>query len=254
MTIRVRPSVLAAVAGLSLGTASAAQAQPAPSHVFNAQQRGAIVDIVRQALKDDPSILVDAMQSLRQKSMERQQAQNLAGVRANWQAISTAPRYAVRGNPEGSVTVVEFLDPRCGYCRRMAPMVDAFLERHHDVRLVEKVVPVLGPASVLSSRAIYAAALQGKYDSMRRAMMAETGKPDDDRLKEVARQQGLDVTKFMKDLSNPAVAGLITTNLGQAQAVGLDGTPTFVFGQAAVAPGAMDADQMDRLLAAAKGQ
>lgn len=253
MKFRVLPSALAAMMGLSLGGASA-QAQQAGSHVFNAQQRGAIVDVVRQALKDDPSILVDAMQSLRQKSMERQQAQNLVGVRANWQALSTAPSYSVRGNPAGSVTVVEFLDPRCGYCRRMAPLVDAFIARHPDVRLVEKVVPVLGPASVLASRAIYAAALQGHYDGMRRAVMEETSKPDENALKDMARQQGLNVAKFMQDLSNPAVAGLITTNLGQAQAVGLDGTPTFVFGQAAVAPGAMSAEQMDRLFDAAKGR
>ncbi|MXV45076.1 thioredoxin domain-containing protein [Saccharibacter sp. 17.LH.SD] len=230
------------------------QAQEISLHVFNAEQRKAIVEVVRQALKDDPTILIDAMQSLRQKSAEHQQAQNLANVRANWSTISTAPRYAVRGNPQGAVTIVEFLDPRCGYCRRMAPIVDDFLKRHSDVRLVEKVVPVLGAASVVDTRAIYAAAFQGHYDSMRRALMQDAAKPDDGHLKEIARQQGMDVGRFMKDMSSPAVVEMIKSNLVQAQTIGLDGTPTFVFGQAAVVPGAMDADQMDRLLKATQGK
>lgn len=251
MEMRVVSLVLAIVAGLPF-TMNEASAQKTTAQVFNAQQRDAIVDVMHQALKDDPRILIDAMQSLRQKGMEQQEAQSLVGVRANWQAISTAPSYAIRGNPHGDITVIEFLDPRCGYCRRMAPMIDQFIKRHPDVRFVEKVVPVLGNASVLSTRAIYAAAFQGHYDSMRRAVMAETAKPDGKRLEELARQQGLNVKKFEKDVNGDAVVALMAANLKQAQAVGVSGTPTIVFGQAVVAPGAMESKQMNTFLQKAR--
>lgn len=253
MKKRVNSLSLALLAGLSaVGLLSSGPAHAADEAVFSARQRAAIVQIVRDALKTDPSILSDAIQSIRQQASSQQEAHVKAAVRANWQALSTAPSYAVRGNPQGQVTVVEFLDPRCTYCRHMAPVVDQFLARHPDVRLVEKVIPVLGDASLLDAQAIYAAAFQGQYDAMRRRLMDETAKPGMEHLRDVAKSLKLDVARFEKDMKGPAVMALLTANLGQAQSVGVQGTPTFLFGQAAVAPGALGMEQMEQFLEAAR--
>lgn len=218
------------------------------SHHFTPQEQAEIVQIMHKALKNDPQILVDAIQSLRQKATEQTQVQSLNGVKAHYTALTTSPSYAVKGNPHGNVTIIEFLDPRCGYCRRMMPVLDELLKRHPNVKLIEKVVPVLGPDSLLASQAIFAAALQGRYEEMRLALMRDTAKPDQARIESFAKEQGLDLDKFRKDIKGPAVQALIAVNAGQAQAIGLDGTPTLIFGQSAVIPGAISLEQMEKIL------
>ncbi|QHI96119.1 thioredoxin domain-containing protein [Aristophania vespae] len=239
-------TVLAAFWTASLGgSAHAAQTE---SRHFTPQERKEIVQIVSQALKKDPQILSDAIQSLRQQATEEMQERGLKAVKAHYSALEAAPPYAVKGNPQGKVTVIEFLDPRCGYCRHMMPVLDKFLKRHPDVKLIEKLVPVLGPASLLDVQAIFAAAMQNHYEQMRLALMKETAKSDQGKIETLAKEQGLDLEKFRKDMKGPAVKALIAINVGQAQAIGLDGTPTFIFGQAAVIPGAISLDQLDQIL------
>lgn len=251
-----------ALGPVKLGVVQAACAKPAsaeapssgqvnPAKVFTPVQRAAIVDIMRQALAQDPTILVDAVKAMREKAANAQAETDLKAVHTHWDQLSDAPSYALRGNPKGSVTVVEFLDPRCGYCRRMAPQVTDFLARHPNVRLVEKVVPILGPASMTATRAIYAAAFQGQYGAMRDGILLSPATPDEARLKKLARGMDLDVPRFLKDMNGPAVSALIASNLQQGQIVGLEGTPTFLFGQAAIIPGAVEPHQMDDALAQA---
>ncbi|MDF7673670.1 DsbA family protein [Acetobacteraceae bacterium ESL0709] len=240
-------SVLTAFCGTVLvGGVHTARAEE--THHFTQQEQAEIVQIMHKALKDDPQILVDAIQSLRQKATEQTQTQSLNGVKAHYTELETAPAYAIKGNPHGKVTIIEFLDPRCGYCRRMMPVLDELLKRHHDVRLIEKIVPVLGPDSLLASQAILAAALQGHYEEMRLALMNDAAKPDQDRIEDFAKKQGLDLDRFRQDMKGAAVKALIAVNVGQAQSIGLDGTPTFVFGQSAVIPGAISLEQMEQVL------
>lgn len=212
---------------------------------LTASQRAEIVKIVRQSLKDDPGILSDALQSLRERVMQQQHEKVRASVKQHWSALVDSPSYAVRGNPHGKFTVVEFLDPRCSYCRGMMPNVERFLARHKDVRLVERVVPVLGKGSLLDAQAIQAASAQGKYDVLRQALMTDTVSPTPERIRQVAKANGMDADRLIKGMASQGVVDAIRTNLDLAQAVGLDGTPTFVFGAAIVAPGALSDDQMD---------
>lgn len=248
-----RLPVLPAFGALLLASAvlAPASAQESAASAFTPAQRAQIVAIVRQALKDDPSILEDAIDSIRRKAEDDRAATALSALHGRLGEIQAAPAYAVRGNPQGRVTVVEFYDPRCPYCRAMVGEVDRFLSRHPDARLVEKIVPVLGAGSTLDSRAIIAAGAQGKYDVMRRALMADTAPPSRERVAEIARANGLDTAKLQTDMDSPATSALIETNLAQAKAIGLDGTPTFIFGDAAVVPGAINAAQMDAFLAKA---
>ncbi|GBR54183.1 hypothetical protein AA106555_1585 [Neokomagataea thailandica NBRC 106555] len=234
------------------GSAVAHAADGGAAGHFSGEQRAEIVEILRQALKNDPSILGDALKSLREQMAEQQQNTALDAVRQHWAALRDAPDYAVRGNPKGAVTVVEFLDPRCSYCRAMIPVVDKFLERHKDVRLVERLVPVLGKGSVLDTQVIQAASLQGKYAVLRQALMGDTVTPSVERVRQVAQANGVDADRLIKDMSSPAVIAAIRSNLDLAQAIGLDGTPTFVFGTAVIAPGALSDLQMDANLEKAR--
>lgn len=240
--------------GASLGCLGLVKASDAYAKdtQFSPQQRAEIVQIMRNALKEDPSILTEAVQSLRVKAQEQQHAQTEGNILKNWNILSNGPAYTIRGNAVGHWTIIEFLDPRCGYCRHMAPIIEDFLKRHPDVRLVEKIVPVLGTASVNATRAIFAAGLQGHYSSMRDALLSDSEQPTAARLEVLVKEQGLDRDRFFKDLDSDAVSTMIKNHRMQAQEIGLDGTPTFLFGQHIEVPGALEPAEMDRLLESEK--
>lgn len=242
---------------LGLGVALAAGLTlDRPAHAdgseFTAAQRAQIVSIVRDALKSDPSILADAITSLRAQQEGNAQTKALAYVRANQLAVQSADAQYIRGNPAGRVTVVEYLDPRCPYCRRMEPIVNDLLARDHDVRFVQKLIPILGQDSVLETQAIMAAARQGGAEHLRAALMTDTQHPTIERVHELARAQGLDTARLDADMKSPDVVKTIETNMAQAQGIGLDGTPTFVFGTAGIAPGALSRDDMEAEIAHAR--
>ena len=142
----------------------------APAAEFTPAQRAEIVAIVRDALKQDPSILRDAIVALQADDGERsQEASRAAIAQARPQLVT--PADPVAGDPHGDVTIVEFFDTRCPYCRKMEPVMESFLAKDHKVRLVYKDLPILGPASVLGTKALLAAQKQDAYVKMREAVM-----------------------------------------------------------------------------------
>ncbi|WP_025886407.1 DsbA family protein [Asaia prunellae] len=228
--------------GLTASASGSAFAEPAAS--FTPQQRTEIVSILRQALKDDPTILSDAIAALRQGAQQKAADDAISHVRSDREHLQKGPDYTVRGNPSGDLTIVEFLDPRCGYCRSMVPVIDALLKSDPKLRLVEKLVPVLSEKSVLDTQAIFAAALQGGYDKMKRALMQDTAPPTLDRIRQLATANSLNADRLVADMHAPEVAAQINENLAEARLIGLDGTPTFVFGTSAIIPGAISAEEM----------
>ncbi|GBQ11297.1 DsbA family protein [Swaminathania salitolerans] len=227
-------------------------AMAAPAAQFSPAQRDEIVSIMREALRKDPSILSDAIMALRAGAQQKAADDALAHVRADHARLEKAPDYAVRGNPHGDLTLVEFLDPRCGYCRSMVPVVDSLLKADPQLRLVEKIVPVLSEKSVLDTQAIFAAALQGGYEKMKRALMQDKAPPTMERIRQLAKANGLDADRLEKDMHAPSVAAEINENLAQARLIGLDGTPTFVFGTNAIIPGAVSTEEMRAQIKAAR--
>ena len=131
-------------------------ATPVRAGEFTPSQRAEIVQIVRDALKQDPSILRDAVTALQAEDGDRQQASSRAAIAAAGDKLVDAAD-PTGGNPKGDVTIVEFFDTRCPYCRKLEPAMADLLARDHGVRLVYKDLPILGPASVLGSKALLAA-------------------------------------------------------------------------------------------------
>lgn len=233
-------------AGIGLMLALSAPAPARADDSFTPAQRKEIVAIVRDALKTDPSILSDAITALRAGAEAQEQTRTRDALLAHRAALTTpAPTDAILGAPNARTTVVEFYDPRCPYCRKVLPDLDRLVHDDPNVRILEKVIPVLGPASVLTAQAIAAAALQGGHDAyfrMQRAVMTDTTKPDTARIRLLAKQAGLDADRLVADMAGPAVAATLRANAELAEAIHLEGTPTFVFDARYVIPGAVDYD------------
>jgi protein-disulfide isomerase len=218
---------------------------------FTPEQRAEIVAIVRDAMKADPSILRDAIKSLQADEDARASAESQAAIGQHRAALFANPADAVTGNLSGDITVVEFYDPRCPYCRKMLPGIASLLAKDHGIRLVYKDIPVLGPASTLEARAIVAAQKQGAYLTMQHALMTNPAAPSDDMIRETARSLKLDPARLATDMQSSETSRRIDANLDLAHALKVNGTPTFVVGEQVI-PGMVDAGQLEEAVANAR--
>jgi protein-disulfide isomerase len=217
---------------------------------FTSAQRGEIVAIVRDALKQDPSILRDAVIALQVDDGEREKTAAHAALLAAKDALITQ-NDPIAGNPHGSVTIVEFFDVRCPYCRKLEPEMAALLAADTDVRLVYKDLPILGAASVLGTKALLAARKQNAYEKMRDAVMRMP--PDITRgaIETEARKLGLDPERLLHDMDDPSIQQQIDSNLRLAQRLNIQGTPAMVIGDDLLA-GAVDSAELKQAVAQAR--
>jgi len=217
---------------------------------FTPAQRDEIVRIVRDALKSDPAILRDALVSLQADEAHRQDkvtsdVLGLIGPKL------VEPADPVAGNPQGDVTVIEFYDTRCPYCRRMLPTMAEFLRSDPKVRVVYKDWPILGPASQLESRALLAAQRQDGYFKLQAALMASSTPPTRDSIRAEADKLGLDGARLLGDMDDPAIKARLDGNLALAQQIGLQGTPAIIIGQRLIG-GAMELGELRQAVADAR--
>jgi protein-disulfide isomerase len=217
---------------------------------FTPAQRAEIVSIVRDALKQDPSILRDAVIALQADDSEKgNEAAKAAIADSRDQLVN--PADPVAGNPNGDVTIVEFFDTRCPYCRRMEPVMDNFLAQDKKVRIVFKDLPILGPESLLGTKALLAAQNQGAYVKMREAVMKLPRDTTMAQLEETARGLGLDWPRMARDMQDPSVQARIDANLKLARRIGIQGTPALVIGSDLI-PGAIDLSELQKAVAQAR--
>jgi protein-disulfide isomerase len=238
------PALLTLAAGLAF-------APPALAQGFSPEQRREIVEVLRNALKQDPSILRDALMALEQADTTAKADAQRAAIAAQAAALFRNPDDPVKGNAQGAVTIVEFFDARCGYCKQMEPVVDQMLRRQKDVRLVMKDLPILGPNSLLASRALLAAQRQGKYAELHDALMKLREEPAEPVLKREAERLGLDWAKLRRDMDDPAVGRRLEANSRLAGALRIEGTPALIIGDTLV-PGAVDLATLEKLVAEAR--
>lgn len=240
---------IAALAALFLvGTGlSAARAEPAGS--FTPEQRGQIEAIVRSYLVKHPDVVLDALRALQEQQQSEQTEQDRALLKDNRAALDRDGMSFAVGPADAKVSVVEFFDYRCGFCKRMMPDVMRLISDKPHVRVVLKEFPVLGPESVTASRAALAVLRQApdKYLAFHRALLSEHAALTDQRIFAIADKAGLDVTKLRADMDDPAITAQIAANRALADRLHIEGTPSFVIGDTIV-PGAVEYSNLATLV------
>ena len=206
-----------------------------------------IKELVLEAIRENPGIVFEAAQ-LFEEQQQALQAQAAAEVLDTEKAtLENDPNAPVLGNPEGDVTVVEFFDYNCPYCRRVKPEMEALLAADPNVRVVYREWPILGEGSVFAARAALASRNQGKYEEFHWAMMQLKQRAEEATIIRVAEDIGLDVAQLRRDMTAPEIEEHIQTSMRLAQSLGFSGTPSFVIGDS-LAPGLIQADQMIELV------
>jgi protein-disulfide isomerase len=161
------------------------------------------------------------------------------------------PATPVGGNPHGDVTIVEFFDYRCPYCKQVQPALQTLLEQDHKLRFIYKEMPVLGPTSVLAARAALAAWRQGKYEAFHAAMIGTKGQINEDTVDKIAESVDLDVNWLKQDMAASTLLQALRANIALAHALNIHGTPGFIIGNHIVA-GAINLDILKNMIAAAR--
>jgi protein-disulfide isomerase len=168
----------------------------------------------------------------------------LSNQRALLEQDTNAP---VLGNPDGDVTVVEFFDYNCPYCRRAMDEVQGLMDADANVRLVYREWPILGEGSVFAAKAALAARKQGKYEEFHWAMMSMNGRAEEASVLRVAAEVGLDIDQLRLDMEAPEIDEHLTTSMSLAQSLGFNGTPSFVIGDELV-PGFVEQPQLEEIV------
>jgi sulfite exporter TauE/SafE/protein-disulfide isomerase/copper chaperone CopZ len=218
---------------------SAAGGAADPSlQALSAAERAQVVRILEEYLLQNPEIVRDALEELqaRQEAAEAEQYQ--AAVTENAAAIFGSPHQVVLGNPAGDVTMVEFFDYNCSYCKRALADAKALLESDPGLRLVLKEFPVLGDASTEAAAVGVAVRMQDesgkKYLEFHEKLLGSEGRADRARALAVAEEVGLDMTQIERDMTSPEVETTFEESYQLADAIGITGTPSYVIGSEVV--------------------
>lgn len=215
-------------------------------------QRAEVLDILRRALREDPSILRDAFESLERAEQEARATAQSRAIAQNAHSLFQDPAAPVKGNPQGRVVLAEFFDVRCGFCKQLHPVMDQLVRREGDVRVVLVDLPILGPASVLGARALIAAQRQGRYVPLYDALLRLREEITEPVLRREAERAGLDWPRLRREMDEAATTQRIERNLALARALDIQGTPA-ILGGTTLLPGAVDLATLQRLTAQLRG-
>jgi len=227
--------VLVVAAGIS-GTSPNA-AEP----LFDAAQKQELHKIIRDYLVSNPEVLREAFEALERQQQEQQLTQARESIKNNADLLYRSKRDFVVGNPAAKMTMVEFFDYNCGYCKRSLNDVVALVESDQDLKLVLKEFPILGPGSLFAARAAIAAKKQNKYWELHLAMMKSRGAVNEEQVIKIAGEVGLDIDQLRADMEDPEVNATINESMEIANALGINGTPAFVIDDRLI-PGALGLD------------
>lgn len=234
---------------LGLGAALPAIAQDAAAP-FTDAQKSAIEGIIKDYLIKNPEVLQDALAEAEKRQVETQRLAQAAALKEARDLLVNGKHDVVGGNPAGDITLVEFFDYNCGYCRKALSDVQALIKSDPKLRVVIKDFPVLGPESLEASQVAVAVAQQLKGDKLfefHQKLLESKGRVNGAKALEVAKQMGLDTAKLQKDMASPEVKAAIAENRGLGDRLGLSGTPAFIVGDEVI-PGAVGVEPMRKTI------
>jgi protein-disulfide isomerase len=228
----MKRSLSLVAAGLAVALAAAPQLVCAQT--FSDAQKTELGAIIKQYLIAHPEVIQEAIAELEKRQAVAEAEKAKAAVKDNAATLFDSSRQVVVGNPQGDVTMVEFFDYNCGYCKRaLSDMMD-LMKDDNKLRVVLKEFPVLGPGSVEAAQVAVAARMQDKsgkkYLDFHQRLLGGRGQADKARALAAAKEAGFDMARLERDMASPEVKATIEENMKLAESLGLNGTPSYVVG------------------------
>ena len=220
---------------------------------FTALQKNDIRNTVREYILENPQVIVEALDAVQSQQQRSEGRRRQSAVVARADQLYRSRSDPSVGDPKATVTIVEFFDYQCPYCRRMAQQLAELNKDDPDLRIVYKEFPIFGPASTLAARAALGAARQGKYEEFHLALMGIRGAPSERSIFRAAERIGLDAGRLRADMNSPNTQRIFQRNHQLAQELGIRGTPAFVIGDQVI-PGAIEIRRLRELIAEQRKQ
>ncbi len=205
---------------------------------------------IERYIRNHPEVIVQSLQAMEAKREAEQRERQKAALATKQDDLLHDPTSPVSGNPKGEITLVEFYDYRCGYCKRAASAVTELQKVDSRVRVVYKDFPILGEPSELAAKAALASQAQGKHQAFHEALLASHADMTKDEILKIAVSVGLNAKRLEADMADPKWKAVIDKNRALAQELGISGTPGFIVGNELV-PGALDLNGLKELIARA---
>lgn len=203
-------------------------ASPAPAATLDEQQKQEIQDLVRAYLLEHPEILREMSANLEAKERAAEEETRSKTLVENAAAIFKSPADPVAGNPSGDVTVVEFMDYNCSWCKKGVNEVASLVEADKNVKVIFKEFPIFGAGSEFAARAAMAASRQGKYWELHRALFGHDGPVTEEVTRQLAADLGLDMARLDTDMKDEAITKAMADTQALAVSMQINGTPAFI--------------------------
>ncbi len=215
-----------------------------------AMNKGDVEKIVRNYLLENPELILEAVEGLKNKEEGQRLVKMRDKAKAHQTQLYAEAEPLVAGNPKGDVTIVEFFDYRCPYCRNVKKTVADLLSQDGNVKLILKEFPILSPESEMAAQVAIAAAAQGKYWDVHMAFMGAEDL-NAERIFVLAKEAGADITRLKADLKDPKITKRLAETQSLARSLGIDATPTFFIGDEP-STGALTLEELKKAVAAAR--
>lgn len=245
ITRRISP-VLAALAVLGLALPFSLATAPT-ALALDDSDKPAVEKIIKDYLLENPEVIRDALQELERRTIEAEKQRQKQMISENRELLLDEKYSFTTGNKDGDVTVVEFFDYNCPYCRQAFKDLLQLMQEDKNVRVVLKEFPILGEASQKAALAALAARKQGKYMEFHQALLEAKGRITESSLLTTAESIGLDVEQLKKDMESQDVKTALEKNMEVGIRLGINGTPTFIFNDQVV-PQVLPYDAMKGLI------
>ncbi len=242
------PALRSGLIGLLLAVFLLPQVVQAQQSSFSAAQEEEIGQLVRAYLLEHPEVILEAIEILQQREQQAAETAResaISGAEADLYQDAGSP---IAGNPDGDVTIVEFFDYNCPYCKRVTPEIFSLLARDGNIRYIAKEWPIFGEDSEFAARAALASARQDKYARFHQALMGIRGPANETTVKRAADEVGLDWAQLEADMQDAAITEALARNHELAQRLGITGTPAMVIGDSFL-PGAVPAVEIAAIIA-----
>ncbi|MSO97600.1 MAG: DsbA family protein [Rhodospirillaceae bacterium] len=236
---------------LAMAVLSAGPALAQDKSAFTPAQREEMKTLVRDYLLENPEVIADAIGKLQEREEAKKEQERMELIAKRKDELVNPKEQTYLGNLQGDVTIVEFFDYNCGYCKSMFPDLIQLVKSDGRIRLVMKEFPILGPQSVTATKAALASRNQRKYSEFHQALLAYKGGLNEAAINTVAKGVGLNVEKLQEDMKDTELDKLIKDNRDLAQALGITGTPALLIGDTFIG-GAIGRDKLSELVAAAR--
>ena len=234
---------------LAFGTAPTARAESA----LTSTQARQVDALIHDYIVAHPEVIMESLQAAQDKADADRHAEAESALGKHREALLHDPTSPVMGNPDGDVTLVEFFDYRCPYCKSSAATIAELIKSDRRLRVVMKEFPVLGPESTFASRVALVAARHGRYAAFHETVLGFKGTLDNAKTLQLAAEIGLDPKTTKAEADDPKLDTIIQGNIDLAHALAIDGTPTFVIGKFII-PGVAGMDDLKLAVATARGK